>query len=156
MHRRLRAVKGPLLDSIYALGFRTIIGRGGDTDVQVLDKGVSRQHAAIVENDDGQLVLMDLSSRNGTFVFEERVMRHPLSAGDTFRIGDTTFVFELTPEETGSESIDDLRLLSGPAEEPTFLGDLGDAPVTPRCKSDMHAKATMLKWKFCPACGEPV
>ncbi|MGH9920947.1 MAG: FHA domain-containing protein [Nitrososphaerales archaeon] len=69
------------------------IGRAVDNDV-VLDSDmrVSRRHAEIA-NVDGQWVLQDCSSRNGTYVDRERISRHPLRDGDRFRIGQAMFLF---------------------------------------------------------------
>src|SRR5688500_7013529 len=61
---RLKATLGPLKGSSFVLGQRTILGRAVDCDIQVLARGVSRQHAAIIVNDEGEPYLMDLASKN--------------------------------------------------------------------------------------------
>src|SRR5258708_30375923 len=45
----------------------TILGRGTDCDLRLVDQGVSRHHGEI-RVDDGDVVLADLGSTNGTFV----------------------------------------------------------------------------------------
>ena len=50
------------------------LGRGGDNDVVLIDREISRHHAEIrAEGQD--FVLADLGSTNGTFVNEQRVAR---------------------------------------------------------------------------------
>ncbi len=43
-----------------------MIGRGDKADVRLVDDGISRDHARIV-NENGQMVLEDLGSTNGTY-----------------------------------------------------------------------------------------
>ena len=50
------------------------IGRGGDNDVDLMDREVSRHHAEIRAEGEGY-VLADLGSTNGTFVNDQRVTR---------------------------------------------------------------------------------
>jgi len=70
----------------------TLLGRGTDCDLRLVDPGVSRHHAELrVEND--QVVLVDLSSTNGTFVNGQPVRRVALSDGTSVSLGRTTLVF---------------------------------------------------------------
>jgi pSer/pThr/pTyr-binding forkhead associated (FHA) protein len=70
----------------------TLLGRGTDCDLRLVDPGVSRHHAELrVEND--QVVLVDLSSTNGTFVNGQPVRRVALSDGTQVSLGRTTLVF---------------------------------------------------------------
>ena len=92
--RQLRAVEGPLTGATFLVRGRTRLGRGGDADIQILHDGVSRQHAQVVEDALGNAVLMDLASNNGTFVGDQRVVRHRLVPGDTVRIMRARFLYE--------------------------------------------------------------
>jgi pSer/pThr/pTyr-binding forkhead associated (FHA) protein len=56
------------------------------------DAQVSRQHARL-EYTDGQWVLSDAGSRNGTFVNGARVTRQALRPGDVIRIGQAEWTF---------------------------------------------------------------
>ena len=50
----------------------TMLGRGTDCDLRLVDPGVSRHHAELRVEDD-EVVLVDLGSTNGTFVNGEPV-----------------------------------------------------------------------------------
>ena len=58
----------------------TMLGRGTDCDLRLVDPGVSRHHAELRVEDD-QVVLVDLGSTNGTFVNSEPVRRIALTDG---------------------------------------------------------------------------
>ncbi len=64
-----------------------LIGRGNDCDVVVNDRQVSRHHAQIVRDDTGYK-LVDLNSKNGTFLNGQQLMgeTHPLKDGDQIGI----------------------------------------------------------------------
>jgi hypothetical protein len=69
-----------------------ILGRGTDCDLRLVDPGVSRHHAEI-RVEDGEVVLVDLGSTNGTFVNGQPVRRVPLADGTRVTLGRTTLVF---------------------------------------------------------------
>jgi FHA domain len=74
----------------------TLLGRGTDCDLRLVDPGVSRHHAELrVEHD--QVVLVDLGSTNGTFVNGQPVRRVALSDGTHISLGRTTLVFRQDP-----------------------------------------------------------
>jgi hypothetical protein len=93
MSWQLRAIAGPLEGATYRLRSRAILGRASDCDIQIINDGVSRKHAKIVEEGEGH-VLIDLSSNNGTWIAEQRVERHALRNGDELRIMRSRFVYE--------------------------------------------------------------
>jgi Protein of unknown function (DUF3662)/FHA domain len=70
----------------------TILGRGTDCDLRLVDPGVSRHHAEL-RIEDGQVVLVDLGSTNGTFVNGQPVRRVVLTDGTRVTLGRTTLVF---------------------------------------------------------------
>ncbi|HEX9924473.1 MAG TPA: FHA domain-containing protein [Anaerolineae bacterium] len=53
-----------------------IIGREAESDVQIADRQVSRQHAEVTRTDQG-FMLRDLGSKNGTFLNGEPVSQEP-------------------------------------------------------------------------------
>src|SRR5579862_9609463 len=65
------------------------LGRHPNNSIQLLDKIVSKEHC-ILEQRDGQFVLRDLGSLNGTFVNGERVRGEQfLRHGDEIALGST-------------------------------------------------------------------
>ena len=84
---------GPRAGKEFRLGEITSIGRDAmQNDIAIDDEAVSRQHAR-VKLEDGQFVLYDLASTNGTFVNGEQIYRHVLADGDRITIGETEFIF---------------------------------------------------------------
>lgn len=65
----------------------TVIGRGAETTLQVEARGVSRAHAKIVMRDAGSATIVDLESRNGTFINGERIDLVVLEEGDEIHLG---------------------------------------------------------------------
>lgn len=69
-----------------------IVGRGSDSDLQLMDQGVSRRHAD-VHVLDGLATVYDLGSTNGTSVNGHGVQTQQLQHGDVIRVGHTRLVF---------------------------------------------------------------
>jgi len=71
----------------YPLGMETIhIGRSGDNDIILEDSLASRHHAHIT-HEDGNYFVIDLSTANGTFVNQKRILNQQLHHGDVIQIG---------------------------------------------------------------------
>ncbi len=70
-----------------------MIGRDSSCGLQVIDRGVSREHAKIMRVGE-MVILYDLGSRNGSYVNGERIKEELLLEGDTIRVGATQLVFE--------------------------------------------------------------
>ena len=71
------------------------IGRQLTNDIIVEDKRVSRNHAQIKFQPDGQFIIFDLSSTNGITVNNiQHQQNHVLRNGDHFTIGSYDFYFE--------------------------------------------------------------
>ncbi len=82
-----------------ALADGTVVGREG-TDVVLSDATgqLSRKHARFAL-EDGDPVVEDLDSSNGTYVNDQRIVgAHRLKAGDRIRLGGTTLEFSPAPE----------------------------------------------------------
>src|SRR6202158_5213478 len=85
----------------------TTIGRSSMNDLPIADKMLSRQHARILRDGDGGLLVEDLGSRNGTFVNGERLISsRPLKSGDRITVGGVTLKVE--SESTTRVRIDEL------------------------------------------------
>lgn len=74
------------------------IGRTGESSICVLHKSLSRKHARL-ERVGERIVLLDLNSKNGTFVNELRIDRHELKGGESFRCGEVRFRLVHTARE---------------------------------------------------------
>jgi diguanylate cyclase (GGDEF)-like protein len=77
----------PLVNSQY------IVGRDSDAGFVVSRNSVSRQHARLFADDEGNWFVEDLNSTNGTFVNEVRIRSQQLSDADQVRFGDAIYKF---------------------------------------------------------------
>ena len=81
-------------ESVYRIPinhFPALVGRESGLAVTLQSSNVSRQHAEFLRQD-GQLVIRDLGSTNGTFVNHEPVTgSRPLTSGDVIRFADLEF-----------------------------------------------------------------
>jgi hypothetical protein len=77
------------------------IGRTGGSDIVVADNNVSKMHASLVLNRDGELVIADTGSTNGTFVSGNRIpygRAVKLGSDLAFTVGTVEVKLELGPE----------------------------------------------------------
>ncbi|MFT6973504.1 MAG: hypothetical protein ACJAV4_000733 [Pontimonas sp.] len=88
-----------LWDSVsYALvSGSTVMGRGSDTDIHVVAKGVSRHHCEIRWNGK-RAEVVDLESTNGTTLEGKNVIRAALPDACTLGIGEARILFEVVPQ----------------------------------------------------------
>jgi len=87
------------------------LGRGSQCAIVLEDDMVSRTHAMIQRMDYTQYILIDMGSRNGSFVNERRLSTPvPLRDGDQVRLGNAQMVF-YNPQETAPAAapVDDDR-----------------------------------------------
>lgn len=94
---RLRVLNGPLQGAKYGISGHVTIGRSCESDVQVLQDGISRNHAQVFAMPDGRHRVVDLRSANGTFVDDRRIRECVLESGMVVRIGLTRLVYEPVP-----------------------------------------------------------
>lgn len=79
---------------IYTIKDSSVVGRR-EGDLIIDDPKVSNPHAKFTV-EDGQFIVWDFGSRNGTFVNGERIRAAtPLKENDTIRIGDSTFILKI-------------------------------------------------------------
>ena len=100
----------------------TVVGSLPSTDLPLRVRGVSRRHAAL-ECQDGGLQVVDLGSRNGTFVNGLRVQSRRVERGDEIRFGPVALRLEQVDAADATLAITgDLGAL-GPLENETeWLG----------------------------------
>ncbi len=89
----LVSVAGPTPGKVFALSKdRVSLGRLPESDVLLTDPGASRRHAEI-RHQDGEWIIADLGSTNGTMVNEHSIGERPLHDGDRITIGRTVLEF---------------------------------------------------------------
>jgi adenylate cyclase len=86
----------------FELGAINTIGRHPDNTLQILDRIVSKEHAQVVRQPDGQYLFRDLGSLNGSFLRGERVNEHILQENDEIMLGSTCLTFQ---ERSAQESV---------------------------------------------------
>lgn len=84
---------GPSAWQTFKLSSRTVIGTAPDAQVNVGDAYMSANHAEILMNANG-FILMDRGSQNGVVVNQKRVTQHELVDNDVFTCGRTEFKFK--------------------------------------------------------------
>jgi pSer/pThr/pTyr-binding forkhead associated (FHA) protein len=141
-----------------------------------MDPLVSRQHACLELVAEGNTVLRDLGSANGTFVRGRRITERRIRSGDTFRIGTSEFVFGevrgdivdmdalprtvevVSPRAMRAttligEALENMRRKLAVAEEQLREESLEDT-LEEGCNDPLHRIALERGWAHCPACGE--
>ena len=97
-----------------------VLGMGRDLSnlIQLHDTEVSRQHAEIRLDSLGSgFIVVDLDSSNGTYVNNERIVRHHLLNGDRVQVGGTLMIFT-SKERASPESLaEDVDIVSSTWEE---------------------------------------
>jgi predicted component of type VI protein secretion system len=82
---------------------RFIIGRGETAHLRPASDLVSREHTAI-EVTNGNVLVVDLGSRNGTYVNGSRISgSHEVAAGDAIRIGRLQFEMVIDQVQAGAK-----------------------------------------------------
>lgn len=78
------------------------IGRSSDSDLILRRNDISRRHARIVLRD-GQFIVLDLRSENGTYINDQRIgSPQVIRLGDRIAIGDYEMYIEpISPIESG-------------------------------------------------------
>ena len=116
------------------------IGRHPDNDILIRDDLASRFHCVIEPNDDGQLCIRDLGSRNGTKRNGQRISEVLLSHGDIFSVGAHVFEIERVeapddhdaadPSDTRA-GLDQTAQDSPPPSEPAPTDAGAEPPASP-------------------------
>ena len=91
---QLIVTRGGTAGARFALDAETIrIGRHPDSDIFLDDVTVSRRHAEVRREGDGQYHLVDVGSLNGTYLDGERIEQAMLREGAQVQVGKFRFVF---------------------------------------------------------------
>ena len=90
---RLVALAGPVAGRKITLGDALVLGRSSTTDVSIDDPLLSRRHAQLTRVAEGQYILEDLASRNGTSLNGSPVKREKVAFGDRIQVGSSILLF---------------------------------------------------------------
>lgn len=88
-------IKGANIGSIFDLNKngKTVIGRGHECDIRILDLMISRVHCQI-EGKNGHYYVRDLNSTNKTIINENIIENEKkLNESDILQVGDTLLLF---------------------------------------------------------------
>ncbi len=98
------------------------VGRSSQAEITLADDRISRRHAMIQKNDSGGYTVLDLGSRNGSFVNGRRItFPCPLTHGDRIALGSLEITFHhpaalnASTTDSGSEAptdADEMTLMS--------------------------------------------
>ncbi|MBI5367690.1 MAG: FHA domain-containing protein [Planctomycetes bacterium] len=78
-----------------------VVGRNPECDLTLADLGISGRHCAI-ERTGAVDEVVDLASRNGTYLNGRRIRRHPLSDGDVLQAGDAALQYRRAAPAPGA------------------------------------------------------
>ncbi|MCA9237260.1 MAG: FHA domain-containing protein, partial [Planctomycetales bacterium] len=81
----------------------TLVGRGTDCHITLLDPLCSRVHA-ILRNESGSWIVADQDSRNGTTVNDQKIDEATLADGHRIRFGSHEFEFHLSEDPATAEA----------------------------------------------------
>lgn len=100
MNAKLVIVGGRATRKEICLPLPAKVGRSRESDLTVLHPTVSRRHCELFENN-GNVMVRDEGSSNGTFVDGNRVTTAQLKPGDKLTIGPLTFQLIVEPAANG-------------------------------------------------------
>ena len=89
----LYTLKGPIIGEKFFMDKDSLsIGRSAESDILLDDITVSRHHA-IIEKREGNFIIKDLDSLNGTYSNGMIITQSALASGDRIQIGKYVFLF---------------------------------------------------------------
>src|SRR5215217_6028703 len=124
---QLRITGGPAQGTNIEIGQELQIGRSAAREGRLGDDPeISRQHARITRNPQGQLMVEDLGSTNGTYVNGQRIGgAQVLNPGDTVQMGRSTLTVEAGGAAGGATAIGAVPVMppaAGPPPPPAPAG----------------------------------
>jgi pSer/pThr/pTyr-binding forkhead associated (FHA) protein len=91
---RLKGTSGPVINRVFPLGQRLLIGRADDCAVRIDLDGVAGHHAEVRLTDDGGVRLRNLDPARQTLLNGVAVEERALSGGDEIRVGNCRFLLQ--------------------------------------------------------------
>jgi len=104
----LITLNGELQQEIQLDAANALIGRSSLSDVLIDNRFISKHHALLIRNQEA-IHLVDLNSRNGTFVNSKRIASRRLRHQDIISIGDHR-IKVIDPHSAGRKNIDEQNL----------------------------------------------
>jgi two-component system cell cycle response regulator len=96
----LTVLRGPGIGTTFRVEREAVLGRGAKADILLDEPSVSREHARVSRDGEGDYFIEDLGSTNGTFLAGRPVQRSRLKSGDRLQIGCEHFLrFALVDED---------------------------------------------------------
>ena len=149
---RLEAIAGNATGFTIVVDERLVIGRQSDGPGKLADDPeLSRHHAEIERDENGQFTIKDLSSTNGTFVNGTQITEPTLlRLDDEIELGGTKLVVRSVPEAPPAEPPPavDVRartvMADGPPAMPAPEPDPVPVPVHLQLTVDFEAEAARL------------
>jgi pSer/pThr/pTyr-binding forkhead associated (FHA) protein len=135
-----------LADYHLPLGCSLKIGRQKDNDVIIDNLAVSGYHGKIDSAGDG-FVYVDLKSKNGSFINEERVSSHWLESGDVINIGKHSLTFayfesESLPGDKQASEMENTMIID--TNEYRSMAEKKDPEPTPTSPPEPKAESTSI------------
>ena len=144
MQYELEVVAGPDVGRRVPLHRELLLGKAVDGDGRLQsDRGISRRHARLVQGLDGELVLEDLDSVNGTWVNGLRLTAPcVLELGDRIRLGTTTLVVSGELRRNAAAATE----IAAMPEVPPPTDDTGSSrrPVLSNLADKLHARRRLI------------
>ncbi|MDH7598279.1 MAG: FHA domain-containing protein [Sedimentisphaerales bacterium] len=129
------------------------LGRHSQNHIVLPDAAVSRQHAVLYFTQDGQAILEDLHSANGTFLNGKAIDKVQVKPGDVMRIADYTIEIRPDTTVTSRASMED-TIVGAPRKIQVigrrFAGDHGPEMIIPAARLRAFAEAA---WLVCSSSG---
>ena len=101
VHARLVGQNLSAKDDVFELTkTTTLVGRGKDCGITLVDPSVSRIHGRVMVKPDGNVLVEDVGSANGIFVNDQRAKIWQLTEGDLLRFGNVEFLVEIPSADT--------------------------------------------------------
>ena len=120
----------------------TTLGRQRRNSIVLSDRGVSNRHAEIRRGPDG-FILVDVGSKNGTFLNGRLILRNPVEPGDQVRIGKTIVQVHAATVDADTAAQMAIEAEVGDAEEVSsselYEQYLGEGPTWPRAVVSLAA-----------------
>lgn len=106
------------------IGDKVSVGRGNQSDIRILERSVSRNHAIISRSPDGNHIIKDVGSSYGTFVNGKRIAQEKLTDKCTVKLGSATLEYrKLSVDFDVSEQANNDAQSIESIDQPTVPGE---------------------------------